>query len=351
MFTKPRWILVSKATWIILLMFTGCQSSLQTDSSTPIPSLAKETKTFIPTYTEMIPTVTETQVVRPTPTKLPTISVGNAKDVLEEFIKENGGCELPCILGLTPGVSDPFLVEALASNFPDFLQVENPEPGYGINSVSVHPSIWNDMGGIQFTFWENWIRVGFGFDFYYEEGSIKQTMLVIQAYRDNQEELDKELIPVYADPYFESLAEKFLLHNILKTQGLPTQVFIRAFPDEPNTYHQPSIYPFSFVLYYPNYGFVIEYIVARQEEGEYYLGCASKPHIIELSTWGPDVNLTLKEAVWHFSTEVGVTRNNLSVFKPLEEATSMSIKDFYEMYKDENSEYCVQTPKNLWPHE
>ena len=114
--------LLNLALLFVVLVSASCASPIPTPpATTPVVVVASSTATVLPTQipasptstTTRTPTSTQTRLPRPTatsqptktatPTKYPTLdSQGRLNFVLQE-LKTNGGCQLPCWWGITPG--------------------------------------------------------------------------------------------------------------------------------------------------------------------------------------------------------------------------------------------------------
>ncbi|MBC7876062.1 MAG: hypothetical protein H7Y59_02735 [Anaerolineales bacterium] len=84
-----------------VLIFEGCSP---TNDSMPV--ISSSTVQNIQQTLEMPPlnvNATATIYLLPSPTTLPMVSSTNGKQILTEFLQSNGECQLPCLLGLTPG--------------------------------------------------------------------------------------------------------------------------------------------------------------------------------------------------------------------------------------------------------
>lgn len=329
-----------KIVFLVLLigvLVASCENGANVNS-TNTRSLKPSTPTII----------RESSTLYLAPTALPAITASNAREVLEEFVLENGGCELPCVFGVIPGESGEESVDSLVSYFQeDVLQVgiHGYDEGDRVYA-SVHRE--ENHGGVTLLFWKNRLRVQFSFNYFFDESEVDQITLGVEAFQ-HVENVSQRAEMSFEHPYFESLLKSYSLGHILNTYGPPTQILVKVFPDDPEA-PQSAIYLFDFVLFYPQQGFVVEYLSVREEYGEYYLGCPTKAHI-DLSTWNPRKKLSLGDAIRYFSNVNGISRSNLVSFKPIEDVTSLGISNFYDMYRDKTFEGCVATPKDLWSSE
>jgi hypothetical protein len=139
-----------------------------------------------------------------------------------------------------------------------------------------------------------------------------------------------------------------LSDSLLETYGQPEQIIIRPFPDDQGYPSPPAQYTFDFVLFYPEQGFVAEYVSVRDTKGKDFIGCPTKSYRTQLSTWNPYEAGSIKEAIKYFTNLDGISTENIGEYKQLQDVTSLSITDFYNMFRIPNSSDCVETPKELW---
>lgn len=278
---------------------------------------------------------------RPTPTILPAISADNTKETLERYIKENGGCKLPCIMGLTPGLSENPEVNA----FIEYFQQNAREAENLTDDVNIWSYLESSQGGISLRFFEENKSVSIGLGFIIDRDKVSQILLG----GESLQYFDGGAKTQFGDPYFNSLLREFTLSSVLSVYGPPSQVLIWPFPDSPGRPSPPAQYTFSFVLLYTEKGFLVQYTSERKERDNYFVGCPTEPHSLDISAWDPKVPLDLINAVKYFSNVDGINSQNASVFKALEDVTSLNIMEFYEVFRATGTTECIETLKDLWP--
>jgi hypothetical protein len=347
---------------IFAYFISGCNSHVQpTFSATiiPYPSVSARptdtpifriqvsteiTSTSTPSPTK--PTYTSTPISLPTLTQLPVFSTADAIDVLGQFVKNNGGCKLPCVFGLTPGISDILSSDSLLRYFQEHIySIENRRSGVDISTIGNA-----DNGGVFMTFYKEQIGVSFVFDFEGIEKNIPYITMGAEGkkfYQDSSGFTEASI--VFGDPYFIDLTQIFSLSQIINNYGTPEQILVLPFPDIPYHPSPPALYPFIFVLFYPNQGFLIEYVTKRQETNGQYIGCPTQSYKIELSAWNSSDQLTIDQAIKGFSSTDGITIGNIEQFMPLQNQTNLSIDQFVELYKNQKAQGCVYTQKEIWP--
>jgi hypothetical protein len=152
----------------------------------------------------------------------------------------------------------------------------------------------------------------------------------------------KNVSPVYGNPHFNRELHTYLLPSILSAYGPPARIVMTVWPDDP-AYPQTTWHPFSLALVYPEQGIYVEYVMPRERLGEHYLGCPDKSKV-SLAVWDPSSKLSLEEIVARAGLEI-----SLSYGKPLEEVTSRTLDEFYEIFKDSGNTSCIETRVDLWP--
>lgn len=336
--------LMIKITLLAVFFLTGCSkavSSTQTLTSvatqqfpTLTPPLQASTT---PTSTERHWTATPTIALTSTPQ--PTLTVDEARALLLDLLHDNGGCRLPCLWGLTPGKTDIRSMDAFFARFGDisidndFIVAINEDHGRYTNAIfGLYKS---DSGAFSVA----------AINFSYPRTNDESSLFVwsATASRRSGEGINEVANVTYGDLFFDQLLQNYMLPQILSNYGRPTQVLILPYYD--NSMYPPDyIVPLSLVLSYQGQGFFIEYILPRETVGDHYVGCPWKAGYLILKVWPPESERTLAEVIGGGS--VGI--NGLKFTKPIEEATSMTLDEFYQKFKDPVTTECLETPKDLW---
>lgn len=326
-----------EVTMLLSWAFSGCWSASSIQEPTALAGAETYTSNQRPTQT----IDSETPALLPSPTNLPKLTVENRKDLLTNFVQENGGCQLPCILGITPGVTDSLAAQV----FTDYFETNSREADNQINDIAVDTFANNNWAGVYLGFFENKIFIHTRLAVEIIGDKVSQTFFFGQA----TQIIDTGAKKLYGDSYYNHLLKSFLLPNILETYGQPDQIIIRPSPEYLGHPSPPAQYTFGFVLFYPQWGFVVEYIAVREENADNFVGCPTKPYVLHLSSWDPNKSITMNESIVHFSNLDGISKGNFSDYKQLQDVTSLKVIDFYNTFRVLNSSECVQTPKNLWP--
>ncbi len=320
---------ISKVLFLVFWISTivGCvySDSMQSVSSTP---------TFHLNYTETI-SVSQTNIINVTEmstlTSMPTVTSNNTREILVDLLSNNGGCELPCLLGLQNKADNESAIESYLDYFNNGaftkkssdLQVD-VDKDLGIIGVNISISNERTASIILMSKWDN---------------QTDKKLLHIETFSNNNHELDLE----EKEGEGIDLVSYYSLKNILKTYGAPTQVLLAPIPIDPG-YPKP-FRPFSLVLYYENHHFVIQYVSEGQEINGNYTGCLPTTYL-DVFTWSPQHPLSITDATSNLSG-IGINGIDFSYFKKIDEATPYSIPEFYKLFG--NSDYnCLETPKSLW---
>lgn len=265
-------------------------------------SIASCTPTrMTPTIVEILPTAlpSQTATASPSPTSLPTLTSDNAKKLVRKLLEDNGGCHLPCWWGITPGKTT--WVEAR----------------HFLESFSIYVG---ETGGVRFPLPAPYSNATFMDHGYFIKNGVVD---YIRIYNFN-------LAPNYYFPKF------------LKTYGQPREVWIRTFSEE-----EMGIQIFTVDLFYQDLGVLVEYSTGDplKDVGGKLQNCLKGMDSPFIFLWSPEKqHLSFQDAKQKF---LDIT--NLPEPKPLLEATGMDVKTFYEIFKNPETNVCLETPKNLWP--
>jgi hypothetical protein len=177
---------------------------------------------------------------------------------------------------------------------------------------------------------------------YSDEGVIN-----LIGFRVLEEELSKDeygnqlTTPIYGSPEFIQRVEHYSLSHLLSEQGIPASVMIsRELTYENNR----RSFLIDIAVLYPNQGIWAQYTtwMAENEVGNSMRSCPINARI-EMNLFppgNPDSFYALLD-----KTDWGITKVG---YKPLDEATSMSVEEFYETFRNPTDQ-CIETPTNLWP--
>ena len=312
-----------KVVFAIMVVFNGCMSCIIT-SPTPsdvnlLPSLtqteisSKQTSTPVldkektpavyPTKTIAalsIYTITPTTMI-PTLTPLPTLNPIEAKKRLDELLKNNAGCYLPCFWGITPGKTTWQEAKQFLQTFTMFT---------GIRETS-----------------NNFLYGYFQIPFPKDMGTITHSYKIINDIVNEIKAYNGDLSPA------------FYLPDFLETYGQPDNISIRTFREE-----EQNSRPFLIDLFYAEKGILIEYSGGNIKDlGDRLQNCIEGMNSPFIYLWSPDLNLTFTEAKKEF-----LDTENLPQPIPLQDATGIDVNTFYNSIRNSGT-VCIETPKEIWP--
>jgi hypothetical protein len=169
---------------------------------------------------------------------------------------------------------------------------------------------------------------------------ILQALKVTQA--GNDEIFDSEI--------FRKQANAYMLPHLLTEQGIPSAVIISTVAEQPTRGEQAGFY---LLLLYPERGVLVRYTTQWRLAGKNVLGCMSDAHVelklysseLHPSEQGDSFSKFLAQTPWANMWPVPI--NDL-YYKPIEKATSMTLKQFYDTFRQPTGE-CIETPAKLWP--
>ncbi|MBI5932409.1 MAG: hypothetical protein HY867_01780 [Chloroflexi bacterium] len=311
---------MKRTTPIILILATflivNCSPQLTVDSVTA-------TATSQPAIT-MTPDIT----IHPTlASPLVLQQSDEIKAKLFSLLKNNGGCQLPCLLGNTP---ERTTKQEIQNFFSQFGLLDTDE--------------MRILRGDSYT-----DRVSWAHFFFPYSTNTYLTLGVTARYEEDQIEgigmetfsqlhSDDSWILTWNSSYTDLMAY-YLLPQILTSYGRPFQIFVKTIPDDPQ-HPDVSFNSLYLVLFYPDQGFYLKYDMKRVIVDDKYVGCPAKS-FVDIIVWSPDNKDGFKK--WTEPYYFGD-------YKSVAEATSLSGDEFYETFK-EQSIGCIETPLEVWANQ
>lgn len=274
---------------------------------------------------EAIPTQKSTVAITPTPTFPPATPEPRTKAL--SLLKNNGNCRLPCIWGLTPGITTTGERQKVLASYNEFLE---PDISFGKSEGGKNP------GGMGVEVIKDDISITLGLTYYETDNLIEILSLVTRPQRDQKS--------VFGDSTYSNLTEYYSLPQLLSNYGLPSDVLVISFPHDP--FVKADYDPFSIVVIYEELGIMAEYISPTQRVGDQSRGCPGQSYLT-LRTWDTKKNIPLKK-IASIAAGDGISETAYDYFLPVQDATSMSISDFYNTFKEPDTNQCLEVPSNLW---
>jgi hypothetical protein len=294
---------------ILILLISGC-ISVRNPSVTPL----------VITQNPMSQTTTS-GIVSPT--------ISNSDDsynYLVSTIKSNGGCELPCIWGFTPGTSRD--ITKWLSQYPEVYA----------DNYSIIPSLHENTGAIYLQETVDGDRFMLSLDYYIANDFIDELVFKTTHVGDYS-------YKVFSSQEYIDLLEFYLITSILREYEEPQQILLAVFRYDLMTkspYDEASL-----VLYYPEKGFLVEYFSSIKEINGNAEICPSSGSVGVIA-WNSEQNRDLSSII--DDVGLGINSLNHTYFKQLSDSTQLNVTDFMHMFTN-NGDSCFYTPINLWPRQ
>ena len=321
---KTRNIIRLLGLTLFMVLVSSCAQSTE-NATTPLPS--ETTLSPTPTATPL-PSFTPLPIDSPIPTSTPTmiwtLPAEEARTRLLDLLASNGNCRLPCLWGIMIG----------RSSFQDVRAILMP-----LSSLSY--SVYLDspeLGGIipRYTEGELEIYTAVGFITNPGDEIVNHVTFDAEAHRPVQEGGYED---IFDSKYFGEKVSTYALPHVLSEQGIPSSVMIATFGG-PLT--RGGTGGFDILLLYPEQGILVNYTTQMHLVGANVRGCPPNAHV-EMELYPPGNSDSfferLKQTDW--SVKMGY-------YKPVEEATSISLEEFYQTFR-EPTDTCIETLANLWP--
>ena len=225
---------------------------------------------------------------------------------LHQWVETNGGCELPCFLGITAGQTNWLLAHQSLKSF-GLGYDENYQRGWLLDTTH---------------------NVKIEMDFTLSAAKIKS--VDIRTFAEQME----------ADSYYAQMFQFYLLPSVLTRLRKPSQVWIgidTLGSMRLNNIARGPVY--TLALFYDSLGLMIRYEWKVEKAGKQWKLCPERGSMIALYVTSPQGSLSMDE--------IPLEPSSYSYFS-LEQATGMTIDSFYETFKDVNPQVCLETPTKIW---
>ena len=322
---------------LIFLSLTGCNPSSTpttslsehlpvTSTPTPVQSLTPQpstqtitiTPTTVPSKTQR-PTPSTTSTALPSPTLGPTMTNEELKGFLLNQLNPAVDCQLPCWWGAYPGqttwdeIRDFFLTNGLL-----------PKQFYDTENVQI---------GVE----DKDSKTGFGLIYLI---NYHKSPRVIEAISVGAKLGSRDRITYNHPDYYKRFAG-YTLPSILTNLGKPTGVKVFA----TQTAIESGEYPFDIVLDYPEQGVSISYEGFTKMSGDQFQLCPQDT-FFTLYLWSPhysDMSLVNNGRGRYF-----IPWEYLPRYKDVEDASGMTLDEFYSKFQDQGNQNCLIAPINIW---
>lgn len=297
---KPQCV----ATLFMLVCLAGCQAA--TVSQPPSPS-DLGTATYLP-GTVSLPAAETTRPTPPLPTDTPsaartvpstitlspTLTADQRQVLVRAMLETNGGCELPCWWGVVPGQSD---YQATRERF----------VAYGGFVLDVpHPHRLFDY------------RIYH--DFLVQDGTVQAVKVTGEVF-----------VGSTSDRFAQDW-HRYSLDQMLTRYGAPSQVLLSLVP----AMDQGALPYYQLLVFYDHLGFAVRYLGPAAVDGQTIRACPTFEQVFLIILWlqsPSDETLLIQRAV---------VADEMPYFRPLDEATGMSIDAFYANFQTIGSGVCLE---------
>ncbi len=240
----------------------------------------------------------------PTPTEMFHSTVTATPSSVASLLQDNGGCNLPCWWGISPGVTTwaaaeeliaplAFRVEASAFGAPPgtvMYSAQFPPPPEGLDALAQN---------------------------YYVRASV---VALIWSFPGN--------VPEYT------------LTNLVSRLGSPTDILVRTIAEP----YQGAL-PAYLVLTYPNLGVAAMYTAEARLEGGLIHACDFRRPILWL--WDPTEQIDLSVIAHQFPAGY-LPPDELALYRPIKQVTDQSAPEFVSALRASDAEACLETLPANW---
>lgn len=263
-------------------------------------------------------TITQTkfQAEYPTETWLPPLILSEAEEKAIQLLRDNGGCKLPCFWNIKP---QQFNKQSISPYFQTF---------HNIGGDIIHITKDNVTTEV----FLNWEYSG------KNNSEFKYIDVRMKAFRVIEIENEQTKQDVFDNPSFIQQTQYYSLSNILSIYGKPDNVFIGIEPGAEWGFN--DIY--CLLLDYSKNGWISLYYMELEQKNDIFIGCTEHSQI-ELQLWRPeDVSFATQRL-----SDIKKTGN----YVPIEEATTLSLDEFFQRFKKAGNHICLETPMSLFTGE
>jgi hypothetical protein len=230
--------------------------------------------------------------------------MGQAEKKIAELMKTNGGCQLPCWWGITPGQTSWIEAEQFLSSFSfvgDGVSRQVERDGLTITESIYAPIYYNGYD-----------ELSYGINYVVEDSKISIIYVLPKA------------------------TQNYTLHKLLKIYGEPSQVYVWAFTNPPGSY-----LPLLLAVYYSDQRMLALYDMEARKTNGYLQAC---PNQI-----APSLSLWAIGDQWDYAKikRAALGEDPNDELEKLEDVTELDIDSFYQLFQDPNA--CIETPQELWP--
>jgi len=263
------------------------------------------------------PGSTSTPTVEPTMTLVPALPAKEAEIKLTEMLSNNGNCRLPCFWGFTPGKTK---IGTVLSSGQLYHALFNPTGGWAELDII--------RGNLTLV-----TSIVIGENIHASSNDILRLLTVrFLVYRGQNDGTSF----VYDNPSYAQYFQYYTLPYVLSTYGKPENVYIHY-------EYEGDVREYYVILDYTKSGWVASFTMQLYQGSnaseDVWEGCPSEA-FTTLVLWSPgDTDMAQK-----YGYAYGPGR-----LISIEKANSLTLDEFYQLYKDPAYTKCLQTPKGIQP--
>jgi hypothetical protein len=280
---------------------------------------------------------------QPTPSPEPTLTNADAKNLVINLLQNNGGCQLPCIWGITPkktALQDTVNFVTIFGNS----SLENDfEVDTNIRDIAAGG---NSEGGTSANIWNMTYSTYISFGYYGKDNRLERLTLFSSAGYQIGSGLNLDFRYSYNDKYSRQLLSYYSLQHMLANYGQPSEIYFDTdeYLDE---IRGDYVEPISLAVVDYNHGYLLNYLIPRQSVGGYYIAYPSQWYELSLVVWDPankPANLT--QAAIRNPGELNVI--SARDYKPIEQVSALSVEEFYKIFKNPNYTGPIKIKAHIW---
>jgi hypothetical protein len=294
-----------------LILLTACGPA-------PAATSAPATETALPTR-QVTPMPTSTPTYKSSPTMtitmtpMSTLSAIDAENEIATLSLDNSGCTLPCFWGLTPGITK---MESFSSFLKRFNLVSSSTElvlPQGDLLLSANPTAQGGYKG--------------------DSEIVKWIDVDLRAYPKNE---SKQKM-IYGAPGYLRYFKYYSLQNLLATYGSPEQAYVVLDTGIADMGLGEDLFLLS--IEYPSKWWMAVFEMPLWQKGTALIGCPSEA-LVHLRLWSPGEQLP-------GSFYGGFGGSDKSYLFTINEATGMTMEEFYQKFKDPSNTSCLETPPDI----
>jgi hypothetical protein len=297
---------------------------LETEQEMPTPTPSPGGTDVPPSSTPMNHQPLSTPQLSATAEVLPTLAPEAASGRLQDLLRTNGDCRLPCFWDIQVG----------ESRFQQVREVLEP-----MQSISTFAAFSENIGKIYLDDSDGDFR--FLTDISFLAGSDQLLNLLTfhaRAVVDDPE--TQGIISIYDLNGFSERIKPYTISGLLKELGKPASVQLFTFGEVPS--HRYGQGHFKVLILYPQQGILARYTTEMKVVDGLVEGCLPAAHV-EMVFLPPGDETTFFDILARKTN----WSQSIDYYSHLEDVTELTLEEFRSTFSS-SKEACLYTPANLW---